>query len=290
MNGKKNMPELHHKIGFIGAGNMGQAMIGALIASGCANPSSLFVSDVSKARIDDLSKTYGINALPGNAEIIKACDIIIFAVKPQALDTVLADLAAAHAFKNAAGKKIFISIAAGAPIRKFEKTIYDGVDAKNRKNLPILRVMPNTPALVLSGMSGLCGNGFATAKDMDIAATILSAMGKVVRCDESDMDAITAMSGSGPAYCFYVVEAMIDAGIRLGLSAEDAAELTLTTFKGALALLEDQKIPPRELRRKVTSPGGTTEAAIAVLETRMVKQAFYDAITAAAQRSRELSK
>jgi pyrroline-5-carboxylate reductase len=284
------MPRLHHKIGFIGAGNMGQAMIGALITSQCANPSSLFVSDVSQDRVADLSKAYGVIALPGNVEIIQTSDIIIFAVKPQALDKVLADLSAAHAFKNAAGKKCFISIAAGAPIRKFEKIIYEGMDAEGRKNLPILRVMPNTPALVLSGMSGLCGNAFATAEDMDIATIILSAMGKVIRCNESDMDAITAMSGSGPAYCFYVVEAMIDAGTRLGLSPEDAAELTLATFKGALALLEDQKIPPQALRQKVTSPGGTTEAAIAVLENRSVKQAFIDAIAAAARRSEELSK
>ncbi len=284
------MPKLHHNIGFIGAGNMGQAMIGALVASGCAAPSSLFIRDVSPIRTDELNKTYGITVLPGNAEIIQTSDIVVFAVKPQALDALLAELTAAHAFENTTGKKIFISIAAGFPIRKFEKYIYAGLVADRRNHMPILRVMPNTPALVLSGMSGLCGNAFAKPEDMDIATIIFSAMGKVIHCNESDMDAITAMSGSGPAYCFYVVEAMVDAGISLGLSPEHATELTLTTFKGALALLENQKIPPQELRQKVTSPGGTTEAAIRVLESRSVKQAFSDAISAAARRSKELSE
>ena len=284
------MPALHHKIGFIGAGNMGQAMIGALIASGCAAPENVFVSDVSRARIHDLAKTYGIVALPDNASIIQSSDIIIFAVKPQSLDALLSEMAEAHAFQNATGKKILISIAAGFPIRKYEKYVYAGLDSERGKRLPILRVMPNTPALVLAGMSGLCGNAFAGKKDMDIAATILSAMGKVIRCNENDMDAITAMSGSGPAYCFYVVEAMIGAGTRLGLSPENAAELTIETFKGALALLESQNISPEALRQKVTSPGGTTEAAIRVLESRMVKQAFSDAISAADERSKELSK
>jgi len=284
------MPKLHYNIGFIGAGNMGQAIIGALINSESTAPSSLFVSDVSKDRTDDLKKAYGVVVLSSNAEIIRKCDIVVFAVKPQSLDAVLSELAAAHVFENETGKKIFISIAAGFPIRKFEKYIYAGLDAEHKKHRPILRVMPNTPALVLSGMSGLCANAFATAEDMDIATTILSAMGKVIHCDESDMDAVTAMSGSGPAYFFYVVEAMTDAGISLGLSPENASELTLATFKGALALLENQKIPPQALRQKVTSPGGTTEAAIGILESRSVRQAFCDAISAAARRSRELSK
>lgn len=284
------MPTLPYKIGFIGAGNMGQAMIGALIASGCAEPACLFVSDVSQARTEALAETCGITMLAGNTQIVQTCDIIVFAVKPQSLGDVLADLATAQVFNTATDKKILISIAAGFPLRKLEAAVYAGLDDAHRSRLPILRVMPNTPALVLAGMSGLCGNAFATDGDMDTATVILSAMGKVVRCEESDMDAVTAMSGSGPAYCFYVVEAMVAAGVRLGFSPELSETLTLATFKGALALLEDQQLPPAELRRKVTSPGGTTEAAIRVLEERCVKDAFRDAIAAAAQRSRELSK
>jgi len=283
------MTALHHKIGFIGAGNMGQAMIGALIQSGCAAPSALFINDVSQTRTEEIRKAYGVNVLPDNAAIIQTCDIVIFAVKPQSLDALLAGLAAEDIPAASSGRKIFISIAAGTPIKKFEKYLYASLNLEKQKDNPILRAMPNTPALVLSGMSGLCANDNATADDIEIASTILRAMGKVIHCRESDMDAITAMSGSGPAYCFYVVEAMIDAGISLGLSAEDTAELTLSTLKGALDLLENQKIPPQDLRQKVTSPGGTTEAAIAVLESRSVKQAFCEAISAAARRSRELS-
>ncbi|RLB83398.1 MAG: pyrroline-5-carboxylate reductase [Deltaproteobacteria bacterium] len=283
------MPELLHKIGFIGAGNMGQAIIGALIKSECSVPSDLFVCDVLKKQTDILKETYGITILPDNGAVIDACDVIIFAVKPQSVDQVLSELKATAIFKKASGKKIFISIAAGTPIKKFEATIYNGLENDKKNQMPILRVMPNTPALVLSGMSGLCANSFATAEDVQIAKTILSAMGKVIECPESDMDAVTAVSGSGPAYCFYLVEAMIEAAVTLGISPEKAAEMTAATLKGSMILLEHQAITAKELRRKVTSPGGTTEAAIKVLDDNSVKQTIIQAVTAAAQRSKELS-
>lgn len=284
------MPELLHKIGFIGAGNMGQAIIGALIKSKCCPPSNLFVCDVVKKQTDILKKTYGITILPDNGEIINACDVIIFAVKPQSVSQILSELNAAAIFKKTSGKKIFISIAAGTPIKKFEDFIYDAIEDDKKRQLPILRVMPNTPALVLSGMSGLCANAFATAEDIQIAKKILSAMGKVIECQESDMDAVTAVSGSGPAYCFYLAEAMIEAAVNLGLSPENAAEMTIATLKGAMILLENQSISASELRKKVTSPGGTTEAAITVLDDNSVKQIIIQAVTAAAQRSKELSR
>jgi len=156
--------------------------------------------------------------------------------------------------------------------------------------MPVLRVMPNTPALVLSGMSGVCANEYATAEDMEIAKTILSAMGQVFECQEKDMDAVTAMSGSGPAYGFYLVEAMIEAGISLGIEKQKAEKITIATLKGALALLESQKESAEELRKKVTSPGGTTEAAINYLDSNKVKKHIENAIIAAAQRSKALSE
>lgn len=283
------MPELLQKIGFIGAGNMGQAMIGALIESSCCAPGDLFVCDVMKIQTDTLKEKYQITVLPDNGSLIDACDVIIFAVKPQSLDQVLSELKSSAVFQKITGKKIFISIAAGTPIKKFEAYIYDAAGDDRKRQMPILRVMPNTPALVLSGMSGLCANAFATADDIEIAKTILTAMGRVIECSESDMDAVTAVSGSGPAYCFYLVEAMVEAAIKLGISPENAAEMTAATLKGSLKLLEHQKISPRELRRKVTSPGGTTEAAIKVLDDNSVKQIIIQAVIAAAQRSRELS-
>ncbi len=282
------MSKLHHKIGFIGAGNMGQAMIGALIKSNCCAPSDLFVCDISKKQTDILKATYGIQVLSDNSAIIQTCDVIIFAVKPQIVDPVLSELSTGKVFKQPSGKKIFISIAAGTPIKKFEGYIYDAITDDGKKKMPILRVMPNTPSLVLSGMSGLCANSYATGEDIQIAKTILTAMGKVIEFRESDMDAVTAVSGSGPAYCFYLVEAMVEAAIKLGISPGNASEMTAATLKGSLILLENEKISPRELRRKVTSPGGTTEAALTVLEDNSVKQIIIQAITAAAQRSREL--
>jgi len=283
------MPNISHKVGFIGAGNMGQAMIGALIESQCSAPSDLFVCDVIKKLTDAVQKTYEIRVLPDNRSLIETCDVIIFAVKPQSIEQVLSDLKASSVFNEISGKKIFISIAAGTPIRKFERYIYDAIADDKKRQMPILRVMPNTPALVLSGMSGLCANDYATAADMQIAKKILSAMGKVIECQESDMDAVTAVSGSGPAYCFYLAEAMIEAAEKLGISPENAAEMTAATLKGAMILLENQSISAKELRQKVTSPGGTTEAAIKVLEDNSVKQIIIQAVTAAAQRSKELS-
>jgi len=283
------MPDLHLKIGFIGAGNMGQAMIGALIASGCCAGSDIFVCDVIKNQTDRLKATYNISVSAENKKLVEICDVIIFAVKPQSIVSVLSDLKENNAFLPVDRKKIFISIAAGIPIKTFESYIYDGKDASRKKRMPILRVMPNTPALVCTGVSGLCANAAAVPEDMAIARKILSAMGKVFECDERDMDAVTAVSGSGPAYCFYLAEAITAAAVELGFSSEDAAAMTTATLKGAVALLESQAATAAELRKKVTSPGGTTEAALRVLDDHQVKQTIIQAVTAAAQRSRELS-
>ena len=150
--------------------------------------------------------------------------------------------------------------------------------------------MPNTPALVLKGVSGLSANRHASSEDVQSAQRILAAMGSVVIFEESDLDAVTALSGSGPAYAFFLAESMIDAGIALGLTPEKARELTIGTMKGAVAMMEAGNEPPEELRRKVTSPGGTTEAAFKVFDKNNVRQVIVDALTAAADRSRELSR
>ncbi len=284
------MGQLLQKIGFIGAGNMGEAMIGALIQAGVFAPDRIFVHDIRPEVPERLQKTYKIEALPDNLAILRKCDAVVLAVKPQSMDRLLSDLTGQNAFNGLAGRKLILSIAAGIRIKKFEERIYPSLGVENRRQLPILRVMPNTPALVRSGISGVCANAHATREDMQAATTILSAMGEVIECREKDMDALTAMSGSGPAYCFYLAEAMIEAGIRLGFDADTAARLTRATLKGAVALMEHQHEPPEALRRRVTSPGGTTQAAIAVFETHALKQVIGEAILAAAQRSRELSE
>jgi pyrroline-5-carboxylate reductase len=150
--------------------------------------------------------------------------------------------------------------------------------------------MPNTPALVGAGVSGLCANIHANETDIETAKKILLPMGKVLECEETEMDAVTAMSGSGPAYCFYFVESMIKAGMELGFPEATAADLTISTFKGAIALLEQLQHSPENLRRAVTSPGGTTEAAIRVFDENKVKDSIILAIQAAARRSKDLSQ
>jgi pyrroline-5-carboxylate reductase len=283
------MTQLENKIGFIGAGNMGEAMIGALIRSGVSSPSRIFIHEIRADHADALKNKYGIASFSDIESIILSCDVVVFAVKPQSLSQILSEIQTKKVFQHASSRKLIISIAAGKRIALFENYIYFGLDEQQKQMIPIFRVMPNTPALVGAGVSGLCANNHATKVDIQTARKILLPMGKVLECEEKDMDAVTAMSGSGPAYCFYIVEAMINAGIALGFKAATAADLTVSTFKGALALLEHLKETPEELRRKVTSPGGTTEAAISVLDDHGVKESIIDAIQAAARRSKELS-
>ena len=188
------------------------------------------------------------------------------------------------------GSKLVISIAAGIRIEKIESVLYAALPLEKRALFPIIRVMPNTPALVLKGVSGLSANRYAAAEDVQDAQSILAAMGTVTVFEEADLDTVTALSGSGPAYVFFLAESMINAGIQLGLTTENARNLTLGTLKGAIALMEARGESPEDLRRKVTSPGGTTEAAFKVLGKKGVAEIIIDAIKAAAQRSRELSR
>ncbi|MBI5591339.1 MAG: pyrroline-5-carboxylate reductase [Deltaproteobacteria bacterium] len=281
------MKNLHKTIGFIGAGTMGEAMISALIQAGVVAASAITASDVSPDRLDSLKRSYGIQVTEDNFSLFSACDIVILAVKPHHVGTILSGIASGKDYRIV-NRKLVISIAAGIPISKIENCLYPPLDATSRSQLPIIRVMPNTPCLVLAGMSGMSPNGHATADDLASAEIILKAMGNVIEFKEADLDAVTAVSGSGPAYVFYYIESMIEAGVKSGLSSADASELVLTTIKGAVKLLEDRGDSPEHLRRLVTTPGGTTEAALKVLETRHFKQAIVDAIAAAAEKAREI--
>jgi pyrroline-5-carboxylate reductase len=283
------MKRLSKKIGFIGAGNMGEAMINGLIQSGLCEPTEIWASDVREARLRQLNDTYGINITEENAEVFGAADIVILAVKPQDMDEVLERLASSfpHTIK---GVKLLISIAAGFPIKRIEGYLYTPLDENAKGLLPIVRVMPNTPALVLAGMAGMSGNQYAKESDLSHARAILEAIGKVIEFKEEDLDAVTALSGSGPAYIFYVIESLVEAGAGLGLRPSHALSLTLETIKGSVKLLEETGEAPASLRKKVTSKGGTTEAALDILDRHKVKMHLMDAIRAAAQRSKELSK
>ncbi len=281
------MNKLEEEIGFIGGGNMGEAIVGALIRSGVSNPEEIYISDISRERLDLLAEKFGVVTTEDSMKLFDKCRIIVFAVKPQQMNQVLSHIA--EKLNGLSEKKLIISIAAGISMESIEGVLYASLDNESREKMPVVRVMPNTPALVLSGMSGMCGNRFATDEDISMARMILEATGDVIEFREEQMDAVTAMSGSGPAYVFYLVESMIDAGIHLGFDPADASALTLKTLSGALKLMEESSDTPETLRKKVTSPGGTTEAAFKVLGKYGVKESIIEAIKAAAERSKELS-
>lgn len=278
-------------LGFIGAGNMAEAMINGISRSGLFAPADIWASDVKQERLDALSQAYKINTTLNNVELIDRVNIVVLSVKPQQLDDLLRGLGntfSRHVAANSHAKMI-LSIAAGYPIRRIEKYLFEGLDEAVIAQLPIIRVMPNTPALALAGVSGMSGNRYATTQDTAGARRILEALGKVVELNEIAMDAVTAMSGSGPAYVYYLIEAFMAAGEKLGLSSEQCMTLTIETIKGALKLMEMTGEAPVALRAKVTSKGGTTEAAVAVLEKNGVKNSLVEAICAAARRSKEMS-
>jgi pyrroline-5-carboxylate reductase len=283
------MSGLNRNIGFIGAGNMAEAIIGALIRSGLSHPDQIVAFDIHSERLADLRERYGIISADGNFDVFLACDVVILAVKPQffrqAVDPVVTDPR-----YGVPSRKLILSIIAGVSIRKMEELFYGPLGEKSRYFLPIIRVMPNTPALVLTGISGLSANFFSTPADIETASTILKAMGKVIEFEEEALDAVTAVSGSGPAYVFFLMECMMEAAVREGLKPEHARELTVETIRGAVRLFEESRESAESLRKKVTSPKGTTEAAFRVLEQRNVRDAWIQAIAAAAARSRELGK
>ena len=285
---RKTMTELDGNIGFIGAGNMAEAMTGAIISSKIMPPSRITVCDINQDRLDTMKKTYGVNTGCDLADLFSSSDIVILAVKPQVMDNILSQLAASPHFRPKK-RKLLMSIAAGIPLARIETHLYPMLDEPSRKNLPVIRVMPNTPSLVLAGMSGYCLNSMADKADAANAEIILASMGRTLLCDESLMDAITAVSGSGPAYFFFMVESMVTAGTRLGLSPDQALLLSIQTMKGAAALLEQSNEFPDILRKKVTSPGGTTEAAIRVFSECGLGGIVEKALEAAARRSKELS-
>jgi len=276
-------------IGFIGAGNMAEAMIGAVLQARLFAPEEIFASDISPQRCQWMRGRHGVTAFEDNPRVFAAGDIVVLAVKPQMMDQALEPIVETLAAGDF-DRKLVISIAAGITLKRLEAILYRPLPEERRQRLPIVRVMPNTPALVLSGMSGMSANQHASSEDTAVTRAILEAMGHVRQFPETDLDAVTALSGSGPAYVFYFVEAMIRGGVALGLEAAVAAELTRATFNGAMKLLAETGEEPAELRRKVTSPGGTTAAALKVLDEKKVDQAIVEAILAAARRSKALSE
>ncbi|MFD8701638.1 pyrroline-5-carboxylate reductase [Kitasatospora sp. NPDC059648] len=262
------------KIAFLGTGKIGEALLSGLLRAGKA-PSDVLVTARRPERAAELAARYGVVAV-SNAEAAKLADTLILAVKPQDMGTLLEELA-----PHIGADRLVISAAAGVPTAWFEERLAAGT--------PVVRVMPNTPVLVDEGMSVISGGSHAREEHLARAEEIFSSVGKALRLPESQQDAATALSGSGPAYFYFLVEAMTDAGILLGLPRQVAHDLIVQSAIGASVMLRDSGEHPVKLREAVTSPAGTTIAAIRELENHGVRAALLGALEAARDRSRELA-
>ncbi|ADH85772.1 pyrroline-5-carboxylate reductase [Desulfurivibrio alkaliphilus] len=271
------MTEKRKKLGFIGGGQMGEALIKGVLAAGLYRSAELVVAEPSEPRRQLLADRYDVPVCQQSGPLWAGCDVLVLAVKPQVMGTVLAQAGPLAGER----RQLLISIAAGVSTAFIEEALAP-------RSVPVVRVMPNTPALVLAGASALCPGRAAGEEDLKLAEGIFAAVGKTVILPETAMDAVTGLSGSGPAYVFTFLESLIDAGVKVGLSREVAAVLARQTIAGSLQLVEESRQSPAELRAMVTSPGGTTIAGLHALERGAFRALIMDAVEAATRRSREL--
>lgn len=260
---------MHAKLLVVGGGKMGEALVGGLLEAGWAAPGEIAVVEPSAARREELAARFEGLVV---TEELHAADGALLAVKPQQIVEVCAQVAAT-------GTGRILSIAAGVRLGAMEAVVPD--------TTAVVRAMPNTPALVGCAASAIAGGTAATEADLRWAEQVLGAVGTVVRVEEAKLDAVTGLSGSGPAYVFLIAEALIDAGVLVGLPRDTAAELAVQTLRGSAELLATGT-PPAELRAAVTSPGGTTAAGLHALESASVRAAVIDAVRAATARAGEL--
>ncbi len=262
------------KIGVIGCGNMGAALIRGMLKSRFIAGSRMIAWDPDRTKLKAMARSCGLQAARSNAEVA-AAHVVLLAVKPQQMDQVLREIR-----PHVAHRPLIISIAAGISTRWIERRI--------GRSIPVIRVMPNTPALVGAGISAVAGGRHATQSMLKITEQIFHGVGEVVRVPEKWINAVTAVSGSGPAYFFFLMEQMIQTGVRLGLSREAAHRLVVETAEGAAILAKTVGADPKVLRAKVTSKGGTTEAAFKVFTRRQLGKILQQGIRAAAKRAKEL--
>ncbi len=268
-------PSHTQRIAFLGGGNMAEALIRGLLEQKRYGPADICVSDISGDRLAFLRDTYGVNTAPANRDAAADADVVVLAVKPHQINAVVKECAA-----ELTGRLV-VSIAAGVSL---EAMLATGVKAR------FVRVMPNTPALIGAGVSALCGAADVSPEDMTLVRDIFSAVGRAVDLPaESLMDAVTGLSGSGPAYVFLFIEALADGGVKAGLPRPLALELAAQTVAGAARLVAESGKHPGELKDMVTSPAGTTIAGVHTLEKHAFRGAVTSAVEAAAQRSRELA-
>lgn len=262
------------QVAVMGGGVMGEALLGALLTAGWS-PEQVEVTEHATARADELARRYAVRTGASNADAAARADVVLVAVKPNVVGAVLEEIAPALR-----GGALVVSVAAGLPIAFYEQRLPAGT--------PVVRVMPNTPAVVGKGASAIAAGTHATEGHLVLVEKLLAATGLVVRVAEKDLDAVTAISGSGPAYAFYLVDAMAEAGVLLGLTRDLATRLAVATVEGAAALAAQSGDHPVVLRERVSSPGGTTVAAVAELDAHGVRAGVVAAARAAAERSREL--
>ena len=265
------------RVGFVGAGNMGDALIKGILQARLVPADAILVTEPRADRLAQMVKQYGIRACADNAALAAAADVIVLAVKPQIIAAVAAELA-----RDLAGGKLVISIAAGVP------TV--ALRAHLAPPMRLIRVMPNTPAPVLEGVTAIArGEGLAPG-DLETAQELFRAVGRVVVLDEDAMDAVTGLSGSGPAYVAIVIESLADGGVKMGLDRATAMTLAAQTVLGSAKLVLETGMHPGQIKDMVASPGGTTIAGIAALEEGAVRHTFISAVERATERSRELGK
>jgi pyrroline-5-carboxylate reductase len=259
------------KVGFIGCGKMATALIDGVLKAGLFSAGSILVHDAIVEAAESLSKRTGVTIAPSNRDLGKSADVLLLCVKPTDARKALAELETRG--------KLIISIVAGLPLKSLENAA-----PGNR----FIRVMPNTPALIHQGAAAYAGGENASEADSALAEKFFKAVGKVFRVDESLLDAVTGLSGSGPAYIYLVIEALADAGARMGLPPDLSLQLAAQTAAGAAQMVIETGESPAKLRENVTSPGGTTLAGLKALENCSIRAAFLDAVRAATERSREL--
>jgi len=260
------------RIAVLGAGTIGEALLAGLLRAG-HEPGELSFSERYAARCEELEDRYGIAAVTP-AVAAEQAEVVVVAVKPQDIDALLDELSAVRA------DTLVISLCAGLPTSLFERRLPAGT--------PVVRVMPNTPMVIGAAMSALSAGRHAEDRHLELTEQLMTAVGRVVRIPESQQDAVTALSGSGPAYVFLMAEAMIEAGVHLGVSRGVAADLVNQTVLGAATMLRESDQHPVLLREAVTSPGGTTSAGVRALEEHGLRSAFFAAIVAAHDRSVQL--
>jgi len=269
------------KLGFIGGGNMAEAMVNGLITASFIEARNILVSDPISERLEYMHSEYKVRTTSDNRELVQKSDILVIAVKPQSVKKILKNFA-----DLVDGEKLIVSVAAGVPISLIEEIL----DGKSEKKVPVVRTMPNTPALVQEGVTAICRSEHVTKTEMKIVHRIFEAIGRTVDVEEGHIDAVTGLSGSGPAYIFMIIEALSDAGVKMGLSREVANILTVQTVLGSAKLARESGKHPGELKDMVTSPGGTTISGLHALEEGGLRTTLMNAVENATRRSMALGK